>query len=73
MAARAGHRALVPVSELQYWLDCAVTKVGLSDPKALRLVDRVRRFPAPYLPGVERSRAARTAPLAYLDRVDALR
>lgn len=29
--------ALVDVSELQYWLDCAVKKVGLTETKALRL------------------------------------
>ena len=73
MPARAGQEALFTVSEHECWLDCAVQKVGLSEPKALRLVDRARRFPAPSLRGQERFGDAGSQPLAYLDRVNALR
>lgn len=67
-----GAARTVSLPELMPLLDNATDLLGLAPHKARRLIDRVRRFPAPGDVGHERIRTADEKPLSHVDRIEAI-
>lgn len=70
--ARVGEAATATLDELDSFLDPAADLLDLPPERARGLVERVRRFPPPEMPGRERIGSGVTPPLSVLDRPEAL-